>query len=142
MKTYWLLMAFLAALAGAAFAQENSAALVAQGDKLSAQNRGGEAIEMYLEADRLQPNTADILWRLGREYCHLMEYEKMSSEQIRLGRVGLYYAARASKLQPDNVMARLWNAFALQQTADLTAARGKIATGPGNSYGSRGRNRT
>jgi len=111
--------------------QESPEVLLARAEKLQAEGQPISALTAYMEANRLAPRSPEILWRLGRQYCRLMEDEFFPVDKIRLARVGQHYAHKASMRDPGNAMARLWNAYALQETSYLmTDARGRIAMGP------------
>ena len=46
--------------------------LLRAGDELDAKNRNQEAVEIFLKADALQPNDAEILRRIAKQYSLLV----------------------------------------------------------------------
>jgi tetratricopeptide (TPR) repeat protein len=84
--------------------------LVTMGDALDEQNRNSEALAIYLKADAAQPNDAEILWRISKQYDQLMLDTRSASEKAQLGGKALDAAKRAVAADPDNAQAlRRWN---------------------------------
>jgi len=119
---------WLVALGVALNAQAQSAGdLVRAGDGLDAKHRNQEAVEIYLTADALQPNDAEILRRIAGQYSQQMVSEARSPENRELARKALDYAQRAVKSDPDNANARLSLAICYGKAAFLENARRRIA---------------
>src|SRR5580698_2480913 len=68
MKTVVLLLSLGLAVAAPAAPSEEVAALLKKGDALDKQLKTSEALAVYLEADKADPNDAEILHRIAREY--------------------------------------------------------------------------
>lgn len=66
-----------------------------------------QALTYYLAAEKMQPNNADLLVSIARQYRHLMADTSSTEEKLRLGNVALQYGQRAAKLAPSNSDAQL-----------------------------------
>jgi tetratricopeptide (TPR) repeat protein len=120
-------LVFLAALAVVLSAQAESAGdLLRAGDALDAKLRNQEALEIYLKADALQPNDAEILRRIAKQYSQLMVSESKTPENRELARKALEYAQRAVKIDPNNANARLSLAICYGKAAFLESAKRRI----------------
>jgi tetratricopeptide (TPR) repeat protein len=118
---------WLAALGITLSVQAQSAGdLVRAGDALDVRFRNREAIEIYLKADALQPNDAEILRRIAKQYSQLMVSESRSPENKDLARKALDYAQRAVQSDPANANARLSLAICYGKAAFLEGARRRI----------------
>jgi len=100
--------------------------LVRAGDDLDAKNRNQEAVEIYLKADALQPNDAEILRRIAKQYSQQMVSESRSPENKELARKALDYAQRAVKSDLGNANARLSLAICYGKAAFFESARRRI----------------
>lgn len=117
----------LAALGTALSAQAQSAGdLLRAGDALDANGRNKEAVEIYLKADSLRPNDAEILRRIAEQYSQQMVNESRSPENRELARKALDYAQRAVKSDPVNAKARLALAICYGKAAFIESARRRI----------------
>lgn len=126
MRTLLLLIAGILLTTGGARAEGDASSLVAQGDKLDAKNQNARALVLYMEADKLSPNNADILWRLSKQYCQLMEEEVSGGEKLRLARIGVYYAKRAKAADPDNANGRLALSIAIGKASFYNEPRERV----------------
>jgi len=118
---------WLAALVITLSAHAQSAGdLLRAGDSLDAKLRNQEALEIYLKADALQPNNAEILRRIAKQYSQLMVSESRSPENKELARKALDYAQRAVKSDPANANAHLSLAICYGKAAFLESARRRI----------------
>jgi tetratricopeptide (TPR) repeat protein len=81
--------------------------LIKQGDVYYDRLQPAEALKCYLPAEKLQPNNADLLVRISRQYRHLMSDAAGKDEKLRLGSTALNYSRRAVKLAPDDAEAQL-----------------------------------
>jgi tetratricopeptide (TPR) repeat protein len=70
-----------------------------------------QALTYYLAAEKLQPNNADLLVCIARQYRHLMADSSSTGEKLRLGTVALQYGQRAAKIAPRNSDAQLSTAI-------------------------------
>lgn len=119
--------ALLALLAVAAFAADDFAALLARGDQLDAQLKTKEALAVYLEAEKLQPNHADLLRRIAKQYGESQLDTQDKTERRRLGTAALDYSKRAVAAAPDNAMAQLALAVSYGRVAPYLDNKTKIA---------------
>jgi len=81
--------------------------LIKKGDDFDLKLRASEALDFYLEAEKLEPKSAKLLERIARQYRHLMVDATTREEKLRLGGIGLDYALRASALAPNDSEAQL-----------------------------------
>ncbi len=119
---FWLV---LLGVAPGALAQ-SAADLLRAGDALDAKHRNREACDIYLKADALQPNDAEILRRIAKQYSQQVVSESRTPENRELARKALDYAGRAVKCDPDNANARLSLAICYGKAAFLESARRRI----------------
>lgn len=105
---------------------ESAADLLRAGDALDAKHRNQEAVEIYLKADALQPDDAEILRRIAKQYSQQMVSESRSPENRELARKALDYAQRAVKSDPRNANARLSLAICCGKAAFLESARRRV----------------
>lgn len=70
-----------------------------------------QALTCYLAAEKMQPDNADLLVYIARQYRHLMADTSSTSEKLRLGGIALQYGQRAAKLAPRNSDAQLSTAI-------------------------------
>lgn len=100
--------------------------LIVRGDALDEKNRNGEALAIYLEADRLKPGDAEILHRVAKQYAQLMTETTSTAKQKELGAKALDAAERAVRAGPQNAQAHLSLAIVYGRIAFLQPARRKI----------------
>ncbi len=91
---------------GAAQAEETGAS-IAKGDHFDKQYQAKEALEIYLPANKLEPDNVHLLVAIARQYRHLMSETSSKKEKLRLGKISLEYAGRAAALAPNNPEAQL-----------------------------------
>ncbi len=119
--------AILAILAVPAFAQEDFTALMARGDQLDAQLKTKDALAVYLEAEKLQPNNADLLHRIAKQYGESQNDTKDKAERRRIGEQALDYGKRAVAAAPDNAKAQLALAICYGRVATYLDNKTKIS---------------
>jgi tetratricopeptide (TPR) repeat protein len=100
--------------------------LVTAGDALDEKNLNSEALPLYIKADALKPNDAEILRRISKQYAQLMLDAKSSSDRDELGRKALDAAKRAVGADPNNSQAHLALAIVYGRIALNEPARQKI----------------
>jgi tetratricopeptide (TPR) repeat protein len=121
------LLVLLLALGFALSAQAQSAGdLVRAGDALDAKHRNQEAVAIYLKAAAIQPDDAEILRRIAKQYSQQVVSESRSPENRELARKAVDYAQRAVKCDPGNSNARLSLAICYGKAAFLESARRRI----------------
>lgn len=121
-----LIIALLVGGCGGQAFGENPADLVRQGDQLDAQNRNSEAVELYLEAEKLRPDDPGILRRIAMQYSQMMEDAPGRSEKKRLGARALDYALRARNFAPDDAQARVTLAVCYGKVALIESPRQRM----------------
>jgi len=118
-------LALLIALTLPALAQ-STGDLMARGDALDAKNKNKEALEVYLEADKLKPDDAEILRRIAKQYAQLMVETKDAGAQKELGAKALAAALRAKELAPRNSKVRLSLAIVYGRVAFLESPKRRV----------------
>jgi tetratricopeptide (TPR) repeat protein len=76
--------------------------LIKQGDVFYDRLQPTEALKFYLPAEKLEPENADLLVKIARQYRHLMSEAENKDEKLRLGSTAVEYSRRAVKLAPNN----------------------------------------
>ena len=92
---------------------EEADALIAKGDQFDQRLQAKEALEVYLPANKLEPNNVKLLVCIARQYRHLMSDTSSKQEKLRLGNISLEFASRAATLAPNNAEAQLSPAISL-----------------------------
>ena len=127
MKSSSLLAALLLA-ASCVHAEEGPAAeLLKKGDRLDAQFRSTDAMGVFLEAEKLDPNNVEILCRLAKTHDEAMVDTDSKAEQKRLAEAALGYAKRAAALNPKSAKAQLSMAITCGRLAPYLDSKAKIA---------------
>jgi len=75
--------------------------LVAQGDVHDAKEETEPALQFYLPAEKLEPNHADLLVKISRQYALRMRDLPKDADKIKTVRTALSYAERAVVLAPN-----------------------------------------
>jgi tetratricopeptide (TPR) repeat protein len=101
--------------------------LIKKGDRLDAQFKSAEAMAVFLEADKLDPNNLDILCRLAKTHDESMVDTASKEEQKRLAQAALEYAQRAVTLNPKSAKAQLSMAITCGRLAPYLDSKAKIA---------------
>jgi tetratricopeptide (TPR) repeat protein len=124
MKPVWLLILLTIAHA---FAQEDFASLMKRGDQLDAQLKTKDALAMYLEAEKLQPDNAELLHRIAKQYGESQNDVPTKDEKIKIGMIALEFSKRAIAADPKNSMAQLAVAISYGRVAPYLDNKTKIA---------------
>ena len=74
--------------------------LVRKGDVHDKRFESAEALKYYLPAEKLDPDNADLLVKIARQYVYEMDETSDKNAQMTLGKTALAYAGRAIKLAP------------------------------------------
>jgi len=100
---------FTAILSFSAFAADSPPVdeLVKKGATFDEHYEAKDALKFYDAAEKLDPNNADVLVRIARQYRYLLADAPSKEEKLRLGHVSLSYAERAAQAGPDNPEAQL-----------------------------------
>jgi tetratricopeptide (TPR) repeat protein len=120
------LSATFALLALCASAQGDIPALVAQGDALDAKLENQQALDAYLQAERLGAKDAETLYRIARQYALLMNDTPSESTQRDLGETALAYAKRAVAADPENAKAQLSAAVCYGRLVPYVSSKQKV----------------
>jgi tetratricopeptide (TPR) repeat protein len=92
--------------------------LIAQGDDFSTKKFNNEqALEKFVEADKLSPNNWEILWRISRSYVDIAEHlpsgtDAQKDAQLVKYQIAYDYADKSVKLAPDKSITYLRRAIA------------------------------
>jgi tetratricopeptide (TPR) repeat protein len=121
-----LSVAWLALAAPLALAQSDVARLMAEGLAQDASLDTARALHTFLEAEKLAPNDADILYRIAREYALSMNDTTAKDEQRARGEQALAYAQRAVTADPKNAQAQLAAAICYGRLAPFVDTRTRI----------------
>jgi len=101
--------------------------LIKKGDRLDAQFKSAEAMAVFLEADKLEPNNVEILCRLAKTHDEAMVDTASREEQKRLAEAALEYAKRAAAINPRSAKAQLSMAITSGRLAPYLDSKAKIA---------------
>lgn len=124
MKNAWLIIALSIA---PALAQEDYASLVKRGDELDAQLKTKEALAVYLEAEKLQPNDGELLYRIAKQYGESQNDVPSKDEKRSIGMKALDYSKRAIAADPKSAMAQLAVAVSYGRVTPYLDNKTKIA---------------
>src|SRR5215213_6533895 len=124
MKHAVLVILFLPVIALAA---DDFATLMKRGDALDAKLRTKEALQVYLEAEKLEPNNAELLHRIAKQYGESMLDVSSKAEKKALGETSLAYSKRAVAADPKSAMAHLALAVSYGRLATYLDSKTKIA---------------
>lgn len=124
MKHTWLIL--LLAITPV-FAQEDFTSLMKRGDQLDAQLKTKEALAVYLAAEKLSPDNAELLHRIAKQYGESQNDVSSKEERRKIGMTALDYAKRAVAADPKNSMAQLALAVSYGRVAPYLDNKTKIA---------------
>jgi tetratricopeptide (TPR) repeat protein len=120
------LSALLALLSLTASAQSDTDSLIAQGDAYDAKLENQQALQAYLEAEKLGAKGAEVLYRIARQYALMMNDTKSEATQRDLGETALAYAKRAVASDPNNANAQLSVAICYGRLVSFVETRSKV----------------
>lgn len=118
------------ALVCSAARAETAEALIAKGDAFGERLQANEALQFYLPADKLEPNNAELLVRIARQYRHLMSDASSKKEKLRLGYISLGFAQRAATLAPNNADAQLSPAISYGKMLPSMGSKEQVDASP------------
>jgi hypothetical protein len=87
-------------------------------------------LDNYLPAEKLEPDNAELLVRIARQYRHLMSDTSTKSEKLRLGRSSLEYAQRAASLAPKSSEAQLSPAISYGKMLPFFGSKEQVDASP------------
>ena len=117
-------------LSGLAARAQDADALIAKGDQFDQRLQAKEALEVYLPANKLEPNNVKRLLCIARQYRHLMSDTSSKQEKLRLGNISLEFASRAATLAPNNAEAQLSPAISLGKMLPFMSSKDQIKASP------------
>lgn len=106
---------------------QNAPALIKKGDALDANFKTQEALAVYLEAEKLDPENCILLCQIAKQYAEAMTDTTDVAEKIRLGNLALDYSRRAVDLAPKSADAHLSLAISYGRLALLLDNKTKIS---------------
>ena len=129
MKSHLLLLSLLISLLIPLVLPAADAAsdLIAQGDAFDARMKTSDALEKYLQADKLRPNNAEILHRIAKQYGESMNDVSTTAEQKEYGVKALDAAQRAVAADEKNALAHVALAVSYGRLAAFLDNKEKIA---------------
>jgi tetratricopeptide (TPR) repeat protein len=104
--------------------------LIAEGDQFDKQLQAKEALEVYLPANKLEPDNVKLLVCIARQYRHLMSDTSSKQEKLRLGNVSLEFASRAATLAPNNAEAQLSPAISYGKMLPFMGSKDQVNAAP------------
>ena len=103
------------------------AELIKRGDWLDRQLKTSEALAQFIAADRLQPNDAEILYRIARQHGLSMTDYSGKDEKLAAGRKALEFSKKAVAADPKNAKAHLSLAISYGRIASFLNNKTKIS---------------
>jgi tetratricopeptide (TPR) repeat protein len=121
----WLLAGLVAFSAGLTSAAD-VADLMKQAQVLDRKLQAAEALELYTEVEKLDPNNAEVLTAIARQYRHLMQDANSKAEKQRLCEMALVYGEKAAAADPKDSDAQLSVAITCGKMLKLKSAREQV----------------
>jgi Flp pilus assembly protein TadD len=121
-----VLFFFLALFRAAPGEAQDVNALIDKADKLDAQEQTGAAIEVLIEADKLNPNNPKIFVRLAQDYSDQIDSIKDRASKLNFAKLSIDYAKKAVALAPNNSDAYSALAVAYGKMTDFVDNKTKI----------------
>lgn len=118
--------AFILVLASTPLLAESVEELIKKGDELDAMFEISQALAVYLEANKVSPNNAEVLHRIAKEYGLSMNDVSGKEAKRENGEKALEYAKRAVEADPGNAQAQLALAISYGRVAELMDNKTKI----------------
>lgn len=124
-----LLLGALHSISAAARA-DTAGELIEKGDAFDRRLQPAQALDFYLPAEKAAPGDAGLLVRIARQYRHLMSGTSSKKEKLRLGRISLDYAQRASAAAPRDAEAQLSPAISLGKMLPFMGSGDQVEAAP------------
>jgi tetratricopeptide (TPR) repeat protein len=105
---------------------QDASTLIQQGDVLDQKYQAEEALKYYLPAEKLQPDNADLLVKIARQYIYRMTTLGSDAEKLTSAKTAQIYAERAVKADPKNSDAYLSISVSLGRQIQLQGNREKV----------------
>jgi tetratricopeptide (TPR) repeat protein len=100
----WLRLLALLLLAATALPAGERPPWVEEALAAEAKWNSAEALRLFLEAEKVQPNDAFILQKIAKQYSDLVFERKDTAAKKELAEKALGYAQRSAALEPDNAV--------------------------------------
>jgi len=104
--------------------------LLKKGKAFEKEFQAGDALPLYLAAEKLEPKNPELLVRIARQYRYLMTDASDTPEKLRLGRMALEYSTRAAACGPKDCDAQLATAITLGKMLQYLPAKQQVAASP------------
>ncbi len=114
-------------LPGGLFATDDFDSWLSKGNAFDALGQSDRALACYREAEKLQPQNAELLCRISKQYHDSMADTSAKETKRTLCRSALAYAERAVTLDPKNSMAETLVAICYGRLAKFADTRTKVA---------------
>lgn len=88
------------------------------------------ALQLYLEAEKLDPKNCQVLVRIARQYRYMMIDVSANDEKLRLGHLALDYSERAAETCPHDSDAQLAPGVTLGKMVPFLPAKEQVAASP------------
>jgi len=105
---------------------EDAVELALKASVLDKKLAASEALDLYLQAEKLQPENVDVLVGIARQYRHLMADTDDKGEKQRLCELALAYGEKAAAAGPNNSDAQLSVAITCGKMLKLKSAREQV----------------
>ena len=116
----------MAMLLGVATANEQAAALIAEGDRLDAQMNSEDALKAYLQAEALNPKDPDLLIKIAKQYGESTVDAREPATKLERSEKALEYSLRAVALDQQHADAHLAVAICYGRLLNQVPARTKV----------------
>jgi len=107
-------------------ADEEADAWIKQGDVFDRKIQPGEALDLYLAAEKVYPDNVPLMLKIARQYRHLAAEADAKDEKIRLSEMGRDYALRTVKLAPNDAETYLSVAISNAKMIPLLGSKEKL----------------
>jgi tetratricopeptide (TPR) repeat protein len=124
--TYGFAASILLLSACGALRAESADDLIQKGYAFDVQLKAAQALELYSQAEKLEPGNARILVAIARQYRHLMADAETRENKLELGRIALQYGQRAAALAPNDSDAQLSPAISYGKMLSLMSTKDRV----------------
>jgi tetratricopeptide (TPR) repeat protein len=107
--------------------KSNAQVLMEKGNALDQKLEAKEALNVYLELEKVQPDNADVLVRIARQYRHLMADASSNEEKLKLGKTAIEYGRKAAAMDPKNSDAQLSVAISYGKMVPFMSNKEQVA---------------
>ena len=103
-----------------------TANLILKGDAFDKVFKATEALEFYLQAEKIEPWNVRLLVRVARQYRHLMSDATTREKKLQLGGMALDYSRRVAGLAPNDSEAQLATAITYGKMLPLFGTKEQV----------------